>query len=75
MARHAFTDTLADRWWLNRIDAYCVFALVAILMMTVHSFIDIVFRSPACMLLYGLLFVCAPGFVLNRTSNQELTHA
>ena len=73
--RHAFTDTLADRWWLNRIDAYCVFALVAILMMTVHSFIDIVFRSPACMLLYGLLFVCAPGFVLNRTSNQELTHA
>ena len=73
--RYAFTDALADRCWLNRLDAYCVFALVAILMMTLHSFIDIVFRSPACMLLYGLLFVCAPGFILSRTSNQELTHA
>lgn len=73
--RHAFTDVLADRCWLNRLDAYCVFALVAILMMTLHSFIDIVFRSPACMLLYGLLFVCAPGFILSQTSNQELTHA
>ena len=73
--RHVLTDVQADRCWLNRLNVYCVFALVAILMMTLHSFIDIVFRSPACMLLYGLLFVCAPGFILGRAAPQETTHA
>lgn len=56
-------DAVADRVWFNRICAYCVFALVATTLIAAHSFIDLVFRSPACMMLYGLLFVCADGFV------------
>lgn len=56
-------DIVADRAWLNRICAYCVFAFVATSLIAAHSFIDLVFRSPACMMLYGLLFICADGFV------------
>lgn len=56
-------DNVADRCWFNRICAYCVFALVATTLIAAHSFIDLVFRSPACMMLYGLIFVCANGFV------------
>ena len=56
-------DVVADRAWFNRISAYCIFALVATSLIVAHSFIDLVFRSPACMMLYGILFVCADGFV------------
>lgn len=58
---YTFTDEQADRCWLNRINVTAVFILMATTMMAFHSFIDLVFRSPACMMLYGLLFVCAPG--------------
>ena len=60
-------DAVADRIWFNRICAYCIFALAATTLIAAHSFIDLVFRSPACMMLYGLLFVCAEGFVPRRT--------
>ena len=60
------SDEQADRWWLNRLNVYCVFAFVATALIALHSFIDLVFRSPACMMLYALLFVCAPGFVLGQ---------
>ena len=77
--RYVASDAQADRCWLNRLDAYCVFAFVATAMMAVHSFIDLVFRSPACMLLYGLCFVCAPGFIVGRRLRpnpaQEAPHA
>ncbi len=77
------SDSVADRCWLNRICAYCVFAAVATTMIAAHSFIDLVFRSPACMMLYGLLFVCANGFVprkqptspLINPQNKENAHA
>lgn len=72
------SDAVADRCWINRICAYCVFAFVATTMIAAHSFIDLVFRSPACMMLYGLLFVAADGFVprkkkstLSIQSHQE----
>ena len=63
-------DTVADRVWFNRICAYCVFALVATTLIAAHSFIDLIFRSPACMMLYGLLFVCAEGFVPKKRLPQ-----
>ncbi len=58
------SDELADRCWVNRINVFAVFAFVATALIAFHSFIDLVFRSPACMMLYGLLFVCTPGFVI-----------
>jgi hypothetical protein len=66
------SDSVADRCWLNRICAYCVFAAVATTMIAAHSFIDLVFRSPACMMLYGLLFVCANGFVPRKQPTSPL---
>ena len=57
-------DDLADRTWPNRINAFYVYAFVGTALIAVHSFIDLVFRSPACMMLYGLFFVCAEGFLL-----------
>ncbi len=64
-------DAVADRCWFNRICAYCVFAFIATTMILAHSFIDLVFRSPACMMLYGLLFVCANGFVPRKKVPAE----
>lgn len=60
------SDMVEDRWWLNRLNAFYVFAFLAILLITVHSFMELVFRSPACLMLWGLLFVCAPGFMPRR---------
>ncbi len=57
-------DELADRCWLNRLNAFALFALAATTLIAGHSFIDLVFRSPACMMLYGILFVCTPGFII-----------
>ena len=56
------SDEQADRSWFNRLNAYHLFALLAVAMMTLHSFMDLVFRSPACLMLYGLLMLCAEGF-------------
>jgi O-antigen ligase len=56
------SDLLDDRCWFNRICAFHLFAFLALLMITFHSFIELVFRSPACLMLWGLLFVCATGF-------------
>ena len=68
LASPAYTvsDEQADRCWLNRLNVFCVFAFVATALIAAHSFIDLVFRSAACMLLYGLAFVCAPGFVVGH---------
>ena len=57
-------DDLADRTWFNRINAFYLYAFVGTALIAAHSFIDLVFRSPACMMLYGLFFVCAEGFLL-----------
>lgn len=65
---YTVSDEQSERMWVNRINVYLVFALVGTTMIGLHSFIDLVFRSPACMMLYGLLFVCAPGFVLGMPS-------
>ena len=73
---HVLTDEQADRCWPNRLNVWCVFALFATALIALHSFIDLVFRSPACMMLYGLLFVCAPGFVVSRLNPPaEVPHA
>ena len=61
---YTVSDELTDRIWLNRINAFYLYAFVGTSLIAVHSFIDLVFRSPACMMLYGLFFVCAPGFLL-----------
>lgn len=68
LASPAYTvsDAQADRCWLNRLNVFCVFAFVATALIAAHSFIDLVFRSAACMLLYGLIFACAPGFVVGH---------
>ncbi len=72
--KYGVSDTWADRCWLNRLNAYAVFAFLATALIAFHSFFDLVFRSAACMLLYGLLFVCAPGFILGapRTKNSRV---
>lgn len=64
--RHTQNDIVADRCWLNRINAFTLFAFIAILLITIHSLMELVFRSPACLMLWGLLFVCAPGFMPRR---------
>jgi hypothetical protein len=60
------SDLLDDRCWLNRINAFHLFAFGAIVLITFHSFMELVFRSPACLMLWGLLFVCATGFTPRR---------
>ncbi len=56
------SDEISERAWFNRLNPYHLFATLALAMMTVHSFMDLVFRSPACLMLYGLLMLCAEGF-------------
>lgn len=58
------SDAQADRCWVNRLNAACLFVALSTAIIAFHSFIDLVFRSPACMLLYALMLVCAPAFVL-----------
>ena len=58
------SDQQADRCWLNRLNVAGVYIFAATTLIALHSFMDLVFRSPACMMLYGLLFVCAPGCFL-----------
>ena len=58
------SDVQADRCWLNRLNVACVYIFIATFMAAFHSFIDLIFRSPACMMLYALLFVCAPACVV-----------
>lgn len=60
------SDSVADRGWFNRLNAFFVFGFLATQLIAVHSFMDLVFRSPACMMLYGLIFVCAAGFIPPR---------
>ena len=67
------SDVQADRCWVNRLNVWLIFALLATTLLAAHSFIDLVFRSPACMLLYGLLFVCAEGFVPRARPLQPKT--
>ncbi len=77
------SDAQADRCWANRLNVACLFVLLATTMIALHSFIDLVFRSPACMLLYALMLACAPAFVLGARpvaaaplpKEQEPTHA
>ena len=68
---YTVSDEQADRSWINRINVVYVFFFVATAMMAAHSFVDLVFRSPACMMLYGLMFVCAPGFLLGRRKTAK----
>lgn len=71
---YTVSDEQADRFYLNRLNVYYVFAMIATFQIAFHSFFDLVFRSPACMMLYGLLFVCAPGFLLRtRTHIRTVT--
>lgn len=70
---HVASDIQADRSWFNRINVYCIFAFAATTLIAAHSFIDLVFRSPACMMLYGLLFVCAPGFITRKPVTSSLS--
>lgn len=71
---HVASDEQADRCWLNRINVYCVFAFAATALIAAHSFIDLVFRSPSCMMLYGLLFVCTPGFITRKINHSTSTN-
>ncbi len=66
------SDAVADRGWFNRLNAFFVFGFLATQLIAVHSFIDLVFRSPACMMLYGLIFVCAMGFVPARRKQSSV---
>ncbi len=66
-------DAREDCCWLNRLNVAGVFIFVATALIALHSFIDLVFRSPACMMLYGLLFVCAPGCILGKRRTQQET--
>ncbi|MEG1553053.1 MAG: O-antigen ligase family protein [Kiritimatiellia bacterium] len=61
--------------WLNRLNVAMVFIFVATTLIALHSFIDLVFRSPACMMLYGLMFVCAPGLIVGYAQTKEKAHA
>ncbi len=69
--KYTASDDLADRCWLNRINVLALFALVATTLIAFHSFIDLVFRSASCMMLYGILFVCTPGFIIGRRQKTE----
>lgn len=79
---HTVSDAQADRCWLNRLNVACLFVAMATALIALHSFIDLVFRSPACLLLYALMLVCAPACVLGARRvavppelSQEPSHA
>ncbi len=74
---YTFTDEQADRTWINRINVCTIFIFLATTMLAVHSFMDLIFRSPACMMLYGLLFVCASGCIvyIKPTAPKGTPHA
>lgn len=60
----AITEEQKARAWPFRVNVIYVYILGATLMMAVHSFGELVFRSPACMIVWALMFVMAPGFLL-----------
>lgn len=74
------SDAQADRCWVNRLNVACLFIFLSTALIALHSFIDLVFRSPACMMLYALMLVCAPAFVVGvrpaaAPQPQESPHA
>ncbi len=62
--KQVVTDEQADRCWFNRINVVYFFIALALLMMMVHSVVDVIFRSPACMALWAVAAPLAPGFIL-----------
>lgn len=72
--RQVESDIIADRNYFFRINAFYFFAFFAILLVLLHSFVDLVFRSPACLMLWGLFFVCAPGFAPRKNRTSQYSH-
>ncbi len=69
------SDEQAERCWFNRLNVACVFIFLSTTLVALHSFIDLVFRSPACMLLYALMLACAPAFVLSTRPRTTVVHS
>lgn len=62
--RQTASNRQADRCWLNRINVMYVFCIMAVLMMVLHSVVDVIFRSPACMAIWVIALTMAPGFII-----------
>lgn len=79
----AMPEEQKERAWPFRINAVYAYSALATFMVCLHSFIDLPFRSPACMLVFALCFVMAPGFAFQqpkaaipqKQKRSEVNHA
>ncbi len=66
----AITEEQRARPWPLRINVLYLYAALATLIMAIHSFADLIFRSPACMIVWALCFTLPAGFAFQQAKTK-----